>query len=358
MVGILRQIPQYRLARAFGYPRKLPLSVTLSLTYACNSRCKTCNVWQKKADNLSLQELEQVFASLGKAPYWFTLSGGEPFLRKDIADICESIWRNCRPGIINIPTNGFLCDVIPQRVEQILAACPGTNVVINLSLDAVGEKHDEIRNLPQSWEKALKTYHALRELRRPGFELGVHTVVSRYSIAGIPEIYSYVMQELKPDSYVTEIAEQRVELGTIGADITPDPEEYGRVADFLRAELGRQHFKGLSRITQAFRLQYYELVKQVLAQRRQVLPCYAGVASAQIAPDGDVWTCCIKAEAMGNLREAGYDFARIWHGPQARAMRRSIKSKECYCPLANAAYTNMLCSIPTLAKVGWKVLTG
>jgi hypothetical protein len=77
----------------------------------------------------------------------------------------------------------------------------------------------------------------------------------------------------------------------------------------------------------------------------------AGVASAQIAPNGDVWTCCVRAQSMGNLREHDYDFGSVWRTGKGDALRRSIKAGECYCPLANAAYTNMLTHGPTVTKV-------
>jgi len=77
----------------------------------------------------------------------------------------------------------------------------------------------------------------------------------------------------------------------------------------------------------------------------------AGVASAQIAPNGDVWTCCIRAQSMGNLREHDYDFGSVWRTREAGQLRKSIKAGECYCPLANAAYTNMLMHGPTVGKV-------
>ena len=44
----------------------------------------------------------------GRTPFWFTMSGGEPFLRKDLVELCASAFRHCRPAIINIPTNGLL----------------------------------------------------------------------------------------------------------------------------------------------------------------------------------------------------------------------------------------------------------
>jgi len=84
----------------------------------------------------------------------------------------------------------------------------------------------------------------------------------------------------------------------------------------------------------------------------------AGVASAQIAPNGDVWTCCIRAESVGNLREHNYDFRSVWTTSHADELRRSIKAGECYCPLANASYTNMLCHVPTLTSVALDVAKG
>jgi MoaA/NifB/PqqE/SkfB family radical SAM enzyme len=108
---------------------------------------------------------------------------------------------------------------------------------------------------------------------------------------------------------------------------------------------------GIAGVTQAFRKQYYEIVKRTLREHRQVIPCMAGVASAQIAPNGDVWTCCVRAQSMGNLREHNYDFGSVWRTGKAGELRRSIKAGECYCPLANAAYTNMLTHEPTVIKV-------
>jgi hypothetical protein len=96
-------------------------------------------------------------------------------------------------------------------------------------------------------------------------------------------------------------------------------------------------------------------VKRTLVEKRQIIPCMAGIASAQIAPNGDVWACCIRAESVGNLREHNYDFAAAWTTTKGQEMRHSIKAGECYCPLANASYTNMLCHVPTMTSVALEV---
>ena len=128
--------------------------------------------------------------------------------------------------------------------------------------------------------------------------------------------------------------------------------------DFLIARIKEQHYSGISRITQSFRVRYYELVKRYLATGTQPIPCYAGVASAQIAPDGHVWFCCIKAESMGNLRDVDYDFGRIWHGEKAVEERKRVRAGACACPLANAGYTNMLMHVPTVTGVALEVASG
>ncbi len=61
---------------------------------------------------------------------------------------------------------------------------------------------------------------------------------------------------------------------------------------------------------------------------------------------------------MGNLRDYNYDFGATWRTAKADELRRSIKAGECYCPLANASYTNMLCHVPTLTSVGMEVAKG
>jgi len=358
MVEILLKIPFYKLAHATGWPRLLPLNLTVGVTYRCNSRCLTCNVYTKEADEFTAEEFDQTFRSLGRAPYWYTMSGGEPFLRKDLPDICESAYRHGSPGIINIPTNGLLSSRIPDMVEEIARRCSRSQVIINLSLDGVGADHDRIRGIEGNFERAMETYQGLRSIESPNLTVGVHTVISVHNVDRIPAIYEHVMRELKPDSFITEIAEERVELETIGAEITPSLSAYAGAVDFLIARIKEQDYSGISRVTQSFRIRYYELVKRYLAAGRQPIPCYSGVASAQIAPDGGVWFCCIKADPMGNLREVGYDFRRIWFNEKAARERAKVKAGECACPLANAAYTNMLMHVPTVAGVAFEVATG
>ena len=94
---------------------------------------------------------------------------------------------------------------------------------------------------------------------------------SIFIVDRIPEIHEYVERELAPDSYITEIAEERVELGTVGARVTPDHRSYAAAIDYLIARIREGSFSGISRVTQSFRVRYYELVKRFLETGREIM---------------------------------------------------------------------------------------
>lgn len=356
MLAVLARVPLFKLYRAAGWPKLLPINITLSPSPRCNSRCLTCNIWMKRENELTLDEWDKTLRSLGNAPYWFTISGGEPFMFKGIVELAQMAYQYNRPGIINIPTNSIL-STIPEKVQRIAESCPDSQIIINLSLDGVGEKHDFIRGVAGNFEKFERTLHALLELRDnlPNLNLGIHSVVSVFNVNNLDEIMAYASAS-GADQFITEIAEPRVELDTVGLPITPSREEYATAIDRLIAHIESRSFKGVARITEAFRVEYYKFVKRVLDEEDQVLPCYAGWASAQIYSDGTVWPCCVRADNLGSLREHNYDFASIWFGEKIKEVRSSIARKECHCPLANAAYTTMLHDIPTLARVSSKLI--
>jgi len=357
MISLIPRLPLYWAFRRFGRPSLRPFSLVLSVSYRCNSRCRTCGVWRKSADDMTLDEWRAVFRNLGRTPFYLTFTGGEPFLRADFADIVVAAYEACRPAVITIPTNGLLTERIHAATDRICAACPESKIGLNLSLDDLGEEHDRIRGVPGNWVKAQDTWKLLKvlQLRHPNLVLSVHTVISQFNIDRFYNIQEG-LRSLRPDSYITEVAEERVELDTMGWQITPSAEAYAPVADFLSGQARQSKARRLARVTQAFRAQYYQLAKRVLQEQRQVIPCYAGWASGHIAPDGDVWSCCVRAEPVGNLRDTDYDLAPIWHGEMMTKLRRSISAGECACPMANASYTNMLLHVPTLGKVAAEVL--
>ena len=359
MLELFPRLPLYWSFYHLGWPQMLPFSLVVSVSFRCNSKCRTCDVWRKSSDDMTLEEWRKVFSSLGQTPFYLTFTGGEPFLRADLHEIVIAGAELCRPSIITLPTNGLLTKRILDHVDQICTAATHSQIGLNLSLDGIGQEHDEIRQVPGNWDRAMETWQGLKALqaRHKNLILSVHTVVSKLNTHRIRDIIAG-LEFLAPDSYITEVAEERVELGTVGWDITPTPEEYAPIADYLSARARAAPATGTARLTQAFRAHYYQLAKRILQEQTQVIPCQAGWASGHIAPNGDVWTCCVRAEPVGNLRQTGYDLRPLWFEQvgQMRHLRHSIAAYECACPMANASYANMLLHAPTLARVARKVL--
>jgi MoaA/NifB/PqqE/SkfB family radical SAM enzyme len=287
------------------------------------------------------------------------MSGGEPFLRSDdLVEICRSAYRNCEPKLFIIPTNGILCGKIPSSVAEIAESCPKSQIIINLSIDGLGGSHDEIRGRDGAFKSAMKTYTELKELDIKNVQIGIHSVISRFNSQKIPNIYHYFrdLDNSNKFYYITEIAEERVELDNIGTDVSPNCEDYAGVIKFLFGELQKEDFSGVSKTTQAFRKYYYDLTKRVHTGRYPILPCYAGLASAHIASNGDVWQCCQKAQPLGNLTREEYNFSKIWFGEKANQARKDVREGHCNCMMANVYYTNAICNFKEIAKIGFEYI--
>lgn len=344
-----------------------PITLTFSVTNRCQSRCKTCFIWNCKNLNsalapekeLNLKEIEKIFKSIGRL-FFFNISGGEPYLRNDLPQICELAVKYLKPSVIHIPTNAISPELVEDGTRKILEIIkkhnPHIRLTIKPSFDGINEKHDEIRGIKGNFKSLLETLACLKKLQKTysNLDVGLGTVISKYNLKDIPEITAYA-KKLALDSYINEIAEQRSELFTENKDITPTPEEYQNIIKYFS---DMKLKKSLSKTTQAFRLVYYALVTNILKQKKQLIPCYAGISNAHLTPYGDIWPCCIRgySSSFGNLRKLKYTFNKVWHSKEAEKIRKQIKNKECYCPLANQAYSNILFNPLTLFKVFKNIL--
>lgn len=362
---------EYKLNRWFGYQKFDPMTVTYSVTAACQSKCKTCQIGAmfcqdptRPQKDLKLDEIEKIFCSM-KPVYFFNMSGGEPFMRDDLPEIVELACKYLKPRVVHTPTNAILSDKIIRNTEQIIhivrAYDPAVSVTVKPSIDGVGEKHDEIRGVKGNFNCLLKTIDGLKKLEEiyDNFHLELGTVISNFNIDNLDEIEDFVYS-LGVESYRNEVAECRTEFFNLSDPITPPADVYQRlIKDFAKKvedNIGKK--KKLARTTEAMRVVYYDIAGKILAEKRQVIPCYAGVSNVHINYDGGVWPCCVLgyAQEMGNLRDYDYDFQKLWHSPKAKEVRKYIKDKNCACPLANQAYSNELLHLPTLMRAGVKTI--
>lgn len=357
MLETVAKIPLYKTFRSVGHPKMMPIEIAFATTYMCNSRCKTCNIWEiKNRDGeLRLWEYEKIFTTIGKL-FWVTLGGGEPFLRRDFVDIAEKLLEICKPEVITIPTNGSLYQTIPSSIEKILDFPTKTNIILNISLDGIGADHDKIRGFPGNFKLTMKTIKRLKKIDNPNFILGIHTTISKYNIDKFRDIFYFVEKRIKPDSFIIETAQKRAEFFNLDSKICAKDEKVISILDWFGEKLKQRTCYDVSKLIKSFRIVYYNNVKKLITSGENST-CYSSFASCQITPYGDVWACSTRGNVMGNLRDFNYDFKKLWFSKQAESVRKSIKNEKCSCPLANVSYINILMNFNQAFRVLWNYLT-
>lgn len=340
-VNLGAKLPSYYIARNLRLNSPLPINMTLTLTNVCNSRCLTCRKYEMKSNNeLTVEEWAKIFTHLPM--FWATISGGEPFLYDDITEVYWHLISLSHPSTVNIPTNGLLGNRVVHKVWEMANMDKKTQLIINISLDHwIPCLNDEIRGVKGYYQKATKTLMDLQKLDCENLTVGIHTVISKYNVKNIGSISENLSKLLLNKShYITEIAEHREELGTMGLDITPTPKDYRTAIKSLN------HDKSL---IQSLRNVYYKRVASSMEGNINYVPCYAGYLSGQIASNGGVWHCCLQAKSIGNLRDYDYDMRKLWNNYESQRLREN--NRRCVCPMANAGYTNSILHLPTMVKV-------
>src|SRR5437763_14564865 len=84
-----------------------PPFLILFVNSICNQTCEHCFYWRNlnRPDDLTFDELRRLSESLGRIET-LNLSGGEPFLRRELGDICRMFIDRNRVRQIYVPTNG------------------------------------------------------------------------------------------------------------------------------------------------------------------------------------------------------------------------------------------------------------
>ena len=364
--------PLYELARRGLIRSPNPLTITYSVTAACRSLCKTCNIGRTYLENpkladkdLNLEEVEQVFKSLGHI-YFFNVSGGEPFMRMDLPEICRLAFIYLKPRLISIPTNSLAPRAVEKGTLKILAYMrellpDSVFLSVKPSIDGVGEMHDYVRGIKGNFVKLEETIDRLLAIRakNPRLHVDLGSVISNFNLHHLQDLEDWVHQR-GIEAYRHEVAEQRVEFHNIGDPITPSPEVYERLtlefADKIVRNIKKKGF--FTRVTEAIRISYYHAAVEILRQRRQVTPCYGGLANIHMDYDGEIWPCCILGgdQSFGNVRDWEYDIQKLLDSGQARKAKKYIADGKCACPLASQWLNNVLLTPRHMLRVLYTLL--
>ena len=189
---------KYLARTALGVPRDLvntfiaakirpirPTVLIYNCTFVCDARCEMCNNW-KRGDRKADMTLDQVDRAMNH-PFWgavenLNISGGEPTTRNDLPELTELLIRRLpRTRKVGINTTGLTPHRAIPQLTRIVEFCAARDlpVSIRVSLDGIGEIHDQVRQVKRGFDKAGETITAMEALARKhaNFQFGIAATI-------------------------------------------------------------------------------------------------------------------------------------------------------------------------------------
>ncbi len=323
-----------------------PLYFVLFVTKNCNARCGHCLLGShvRHTGELTIDEIEKVSRSMDDMLF-FTPTGGEPFLRKDLPEIVKIFHKNNHAPNVGIPTNGSLTGRVVDSTREMLDANPDLDLHVDISIDGIGDDHDRFRGFKGLFDRATRTYRELRVLEKhyPHFSACIQIAVSAYNHDRLEEIYDYLRTNVGVNTVFTLLFRggPKDPAGKFTPPIDPhanafDIDNYLRFHDRLERDNKARELSGYYKmpfgdLINAKRIIRPKLIARMVKERRYVLPCYAGTLGGNMFSNGDVLACELQDRVLGNVRDYDYDFKKIWFSRQADETREWIKKTKCYC---------------------------
>ncbi len=268
-----------------------------------------------------------VFDKLPSSLKTINITGGEPFLRRDLEEIFRILKCRAPSAVITISSNGILSGRICDTVENLLRI--DSRFRIAFSIDGLDGLHNKMRGIPNAFQKLEKTLDALKSMGYVGSRLGM-TIVED-NVEALPEVYDFACS-------------RGLELGFW---LALDSEFYFHKTHVARPDLSR------------FRKSVgYVIQKEILSTRPKrwlrayfaaglinhleqlnIMKCTAGYDSFFVNATGDLYPCIVLQEKVGNLVEDS--FKRIWTSAEIGRTRSIVSNCKKDCRMICTARANM-----------------
>ena len=291
---------------------KTNLHGSIIVTYRCNARCNMCNVWQfpnNVKDEIDLDTVEKL-----PEMFFANITGGEPFIRRDLPEIISLVRRKARRIVIS--SNGFFT----QRIIALFEKYP--DLGIRISVEGLPKTNDDIRGIPDGFDRTLRTLLALRDMgiRDIGFgmtiqDLNAKDLIPLYRLAEALG-YEFATATLHNSHYFQKLDNHINDVDAVSAEIEK------LIFLLLKSR----------KIKEWFRAYFNYGLMHFIHGNPRLLPCEMGRDGFFLDPFGNVLACngMDSAMAMGNLRRQSWE--DIWSSPQAEQVRRAVQNcrKNCW----------------------------
>lgn len=282
----------------------------IAVTYRCNARCHMCNTWQyptEVAEEVMPADLE----SLPRLRF-ANITGGEPFLREDLADIVEVVRKKADRVVIS--TNGYFTD----RVLALATRFP--DLGFRVSLEGLPAANDELRGLKDGFDHGLRT---LLRLRSMGVvDIGFGITLSDRNADDVLELYE--LADAMGLEFATAAVHNTYYFHKFDNAIADKERVAGNLQEVARRLLMTKRPKNW------FRAWFNMGLANYVRGGKRLLPCDMGTDIFFVDPFGRIMPCNAMDEPMGSLKERSFD--EIWTSGRASEVRRCVAdcTSECW----------------------------
>ena len=318
---IINQVPNYAIVYVDG---------------RCNMLCDFCchaAMDARRTGTVSPSDWGMVFKR-AKSLLHLTITGGEPFLRKDLADIISEIINNSGVPRVSIKSNGFYIKRIKEYIPILLSRHPNTEFTLSISLDGPKLIHDKVRNFKGAYDQVVNTVNTMEKYRKEkNFFLRLASVLTADNKDYLPAFLDQTDKwpiDFHEIILVREIPdEEQVKLKHMYEKLSQRQQ--------LKSSPGwRKSFNG-----KIFEKLYKETLKR-LDKEKKHSHCVAGTRFVEIFPDGLVRGC--EVEKLWDISTIGkvekhIDIVDILNSKKAKDFAKIAKNCSCTFECANAIST-------------------
>lgn len=300
------------------------------VTNRCNARCGHCFYWKSLnvEEVLSLDNIQKIFSSIGELDT-LLIAGGEPFLRKDLIEVCKYIIKNNKVKLLSIPTNGTFKEHVIKLITELHDK---VKIRIYVSLDGLKETHNRVRDL-DCFDQAIDLLKTLVEMKDEyNFSPLSMITVTNQNYAEVDQLAKYlndinVHYSITPVRGSPKDPELRPptskEWKELVQRLTKERRFLGEESSFHNNNFGILKKIHRKILTHSKTKMYCDALD---GKRNYV--CKAGDEIGVLDYDGKV-SFCELTPPVGNVKDYDYDFGKVWASARAEEMRPKVQT--CVC---------------------------
>lgn len=331
---------------------RLPQTLIYFVTAKCNAACDFCLYYEQLnnpesgKNELTTEEVTLIAKNYGQLHY-LGISGGEPFIRKDLYELCAAFARHCQLQVLDIPSNFYYGDRMIEFVQQFAIEFPKITVDIQLSLDNIGESHNQSRKVTNLYEKAIANFKRLYALKKqhPNLRLKVNVIYLPDNRNELTNILTVLNQNLSfdriqltyPHHLLPAIRNNETQLEELNhffslAKLADNMTGSGTQQDMY--SLGLRSVKGIYRKL---------LLDAVTGKKNTGAYCHAGSHIAVMNETGQLFPCEILwSEKLGNVRNHHYSIKEVLRSHTQKLFEKKYLGKgKCNCTWSCAFNTQV-----------------